>query len=218
MNNDFKNANEQSSTTPEQVMEYIYNTPMELSAEARVLEEALKHFPDSDLLLYNLGSKYSKLYLDEQGLKTFAKAFKANPNDVIGLTEYARLLKKNGHYTHAEELYARAIKIDGTDISTLIKMGTLYFESENYGFSHACFERAAFYQPKSDMPKRMLREIKTITQEPDQKEDYDQVLSRINNIWNSVLKRKAQPPIPNNLLATSPEKFYAGNFYNIERN
>ena len=111
----------------------------------KILLDALKKFPESYLVFYNLGVLYMDTDRPEEALSMLDKALELKKNDCDILTETALAFQRTGSSREAQDYYEKALSF----AESAHQKAVIFNNSGSICFAEGGYEKAAAYFRKA---------------------------------------------------------------------
>ena len=122
----------------------VYSDNGRVDQAVRVLEEAEARFPDSTLIVFQLGALFEQAQRFAEAEQAFRRVLDANPDDAQTLNYLGYMLAERGErLDESVLLIQRALELDPQNGSYLDSLGWAYFKNDELELAEAPLRRAS---------------------------------------------------------------------------
>jgi protein O-GlcNAc transferase len=129
------------------LMGMISSQKGDLETSARLIRQAIRLFPNSEIYYNNLGNALARLDRIDEAILAYQQALMINPDSVDAINNLATNLKELGRLDDALAYFKRALRIDPEKAELYNNMGNTLTDLGQVDSAIACFYRATALKP-----------------------------------------------------------------------
>lgn len=132
------------------LMADMYRQRNHINDMLRTYEEALKHHPDNEQFLVNLGERYSQIHRHEEAERLLLRAIEVNPESATGWVNLAKLYYALQRFDKCGSTFRSALKYSPNNAELLYNLSSIYAKQDEDEKSRSLLADAYKIAPEKD--------------------------------------------------------------------
>lgn len=129
------------------LMGMIASRKGEFESAVRLIRQAIRRFPASDIYHNNLGNALARLNRPDEAVDAYREALRINPGSVDAINNLATNLKESGRTDEALGCFKKALSINPDSAEVYNNMGNALTDLGQFDAAVDCFRKATALKP-----------------------------------------------------------------------